>query len=44
MVRKSGPFEAVDAFLASDDRFLADRSRESFVLTWNPRGFLRRVR
>ena len=38
-----GPWEAVDAFLAENDRFTADRTRERFILTMNPRGFLRRV-
>lgn len=38
-----GPWEAVDDFLAADERFIADRTRERFILTMNPRGFLRRV-
>lgn len=37
-----GPWEAIDAFLAETDRFVSDRSRERFMLTMNPRGFLRR--
>lgn len=39
-----GPAEAVDAFLCRTDRFEPDRTRVAFVLTWNPRGSLRRVR
>ncbi|VVM05790.1 CmcI family methyltransferase [Methylacidimicrobium tartarophylax] len=39
-----GPYEAVADFLAEDDRFEADRIRENFGITWNPRGYLRRVR
>ncbi|VVM04902.1 partial 2-polyprenyl-6-hydroxyphenyl methylase / 3-demethylubiquinone-9 3-methyltransferase, partial [Methylacidimicrobium cyclopophantes] len=39
-----GPYEAVEDFLAEDGRFEVDRSRENFGITWNPRGFLRRVR
>lgn len=39
-----GPTEAVEAFLASDQRFVADRDRERFMLTLNPGGYLRRVR
>jgi cephalosporin hydroxylase len=39
-----GPTEAVEAFLASTDRFVADRDRERFMLTLNPGGYLRRVR
>jgi cephalosporin hydroxylase len=38
-----GPYEAIEAFLAERDDFEADRARESFFLTWNPKGFLRRV-
>ena len=37
-----GPFEAVADFLAVDDRFEADRSRERMSFTFNPNGFLRR--
>lgn len=38
-----GPWEAVDHFLAENTEFQADRSCERFLLTMNPRGFLRRV-
>lgn len=38
-----GPWEAVDTFLAEDAGFVADRSCERFILTMNPRGYLRRV-
>jgi cephalosporin hydroxylase len=38
-----GPWEAVDAFLAEDSSFAADRTRERFILTMNPRGYLQRV-
>lgn len=37
-----GAYEAIEAFLAEDDSFESDRGMESFVVTWNPRGFLRR--
>jgi cephalosporin hydroxylase len=39
-----GPLEAVRDFLAEDDRFEVDRSKEKFFLTFNPGGYLRRVR
>jgi cephalosporin hydroxylase len=39
-----GPMEAVDAFLASGAPYEMDRSRERYILTWNPRGYLRRKR
>lgn len=38
-----GPAEAVTAFLAQDTRFEIDPSRERFLLTMNPGGYLRRV-
>jgi cephalosporin hydroxylase len=37
-----GPKEAVDEFLAGDDTFAVDESREKFFLSFNPRGYLRR--
>ncbi len=39
---KPGPFEAVEDFLAENAQFEADRSKESFFITWNPKGYLRR--
>ena len=39
-----GPTEAVEAFLATTDRFVVDADRERFMLTLNPGGYLRRVR
>lgn len=38
-----GPWEAVDAFLHENPDFVADRGLERFLLTMNPRGYLRRV-
>jgi cephalosporin hydroxylase len=38
-----GPTEAVEAFLATTDRFEVDRDRERFLLTLNPGGYLRRT-
>lgn len=37
-----GPFEAIQAFLAEDDRFQVDASRERMMFTLNPSGFLLR--
>lgn len=37
-----GPWEALHEFLQSDDRFVIDDNREKFMLTFNPRGYLRR--
>lgn len=38
-----GPMEAVEEFLAQDERFAVDEACEKFLLTFNPSGFLRRV-
>lgn len=39
-----GPMEAVVAFLQTTPAFEVDASRERFLLSLNPRGYLRRVR
>jgi cephalosporin hydroxylase len=39
-----GPWEAVQEFLASTDAFEVDRNCERFLLTFNPGGWLRRVK
>lgn len=39
---KPGPYEAIETFLAENVHFEADRGRESFLITWNPKGYLRR--
>jgi cephalosporin hydroxylase len=39
-----GPMAAVNAWLPTQDAFEVDPSRERFMLTLNPRGFLKRVR
>jgi len=38
-----GPLGATLEFLWENPAYEVDRSRERFVLTWNPRGYLRRV-
>jgi cephalosporin hydroxylase len=37
-----GPMEAIEEFLTESDEFEVDRRREKFLLTFNPRGFLRK--
>lgn len=37
-----GPFEAIEAFMKGNTLFEIDRERESFLITWNPKGYLRR--
>lgn len=39
---ETGPIAAVERFLSQADNFEVDRSRERFLLTYNPSGFLRR--
>lgn len=39
-----GPMEAVEGFLPNAPEFEVDRSRERFLLTHNPGGYLRRTR
>lgn len=38
-----GPFEAIGRFLDEDRRFVIDHSREKFLLTFNPSGYLHKV-
>lgn len=40
---KPGPYEAIETFVAENAAFVIDRSKEDFLITWNPKGFLRRV-
>jgi cephalosporin hydroxylase len=37
-----GPMEAVEEFIAGNEEFSIDDSREKFFMTFNPRGYLRR--
>ena len=39
-----GPMEAIEEFLKTDDRFIVDHSREEFLLTFYPSGYLKRVK
>ena len=39
-----GPMEAVRQFLAENNDFEADRTQERFLVTFNPSGYLKRVR
>ena len=39
-----GPLEAVERFLATTDEFEVDAEREKFLITFNPSGYLKRVR
>lgn len=37
-----GPMEAVDLFMKENHDFIADRGREKFMMTFNPKGYLRK--
>lgn len=39
-----GPMEAVDKFISENDEFVIDRRCERFLMTLNPRGYLRRIK
>jgi cephalosporin hydroxylase len=39
-----GPLQAIERFLAGTDEFEIDREREKFLITFNPSGYLRRIR
>jgi cephalosporin hydroxylase len=38
-----GPFEAVEKFIESDKSFEIDKSREIFLMTFNPSGYLKKI-
>ena len=38
-----GPFEAIETFEKESAEFAIDRDKEGFVVTWNSKGFLKRV-
>lgn len=39
-----GPMEAVNKFLSGNDEFVVDQTCERFLMTLNPKGYLRRIR
>jgi cephalosporin hydroxylase len=39
-----GPYEAITDFVYERDDFVVDREKESFLITWNPKGFLRKCK
>ena len=38
-----GPWEAVEEFLKTNQNFVVDQSKEKFLLTWNPNGYLKKI-
>ncbi|MBX7164697.1 MAG: cephalosporin hydroxylase family protein, partial [Saprospiraceae bacterium] len=39
-----GPFEAIEAFMKETDRFLIDKSMEKYYISFNPNGYLKRIK
>lgn len=39
-----GPMEALEEFFKENSDFVSDRSREKFFVTFNPKGYLRKIR
>lgn len=40
----AGPLPAIETFLGEHPEFVVDTARERYVMTYNPKGFLKRVR
>lgn len=40
----SGPMEAINEFLKGNKSFVVDKSKEKFFLTFNPRGYLKKIK
>ena len=40
---KPGPYEAIETFVRMNPKFVVDRTRESYCITWNPKGYLKRA-
>jgi cephalosporin hydroxylase len=38
-----GPYEAIKTFLEENKEFESDRARESFLVTWNINGYIRKI-
>lgn len=41
---KPGPYEAIHQFLSENPSFVIDKTREKFALTYNPDGYLKRIK
>ena len=42
-VPQPGPYEAVERFIQTNKSFIIDRNKENFGITWNPKGYLRKI-
>ena len=41
--KEEGPLAAVEKFLSIHDEFIVDESRERYLITYNPKGYLKRI-
>jgi cephalosporin hydroxylase len=39
-----GSYEAIEEFMKDNDDFQIDRTKENYVITWNPKGFLKKIK
>jgi len=39
-----GPYEAIETFMIDNKCFKIDHSKENFIITWNPCGYLKRIK
>lgn len=39
-----GPYEAIEKFISENKNFEIDRSREAYMITWNPKGYLKKIK
>lgn len=42
--KSGGPYEAIETFMKENDSFIIDRSKERFIITWNPKGYLKKIK
>lgn len=42
--RKDGPLIAVEQFIKNNSNFIVDKERERYILTYNPKGYLKRIK
>jgi len=36
--------EVIERFLEENDKFVVDKTREKFLITFNPKGYLKRIK
>jgi cephalosporin hydroxylase len=42
--KEDGPYEAIEFFINENPSFAIDRTKESFFITWNPKGYLKKIK